>query len=684
MLPSCCNDAGRGGRRRRGRYYPACLSGRSHGRGLSARGRRAGTDRCGVCHRAGRHGGRNGAGRLCRGLWHFRAAHRAASRDDPRDDRYRAAHARRLARADQLGQARPHEADLLLDAARPAQRLAAARIEGGGLHGQARQPDRRVRSAGAARGRGRHGARRRTERGDARQPPGARDQAAGTWGTAMKDVLRVEDLHVRFSAPGRFIEAVRGVSFRIRPASTIALVGESGSGKSVVSQSILRILPRNGAITRGAIRFADPRGEDEPVDLTQLPADGPAMRAIRGGQISIIFQEPMSSLSPLHTIGDQVGEALRLHRGGNAAEAKELTSDMLRLVGFPDAARAWRSYPFELSGGLRQRAMIAMALVCRPALLIADEPTTALDVTIQAQILKLLVELQHELGMAVLLITHDLGVVANVAEEIIVMYRGEIMESGALDDIFRRARHPYLRALWRAEATGPLLECSDIRKSFGLRRGGLFRAGSGLQVVAVDGVSLRIGRGECLGLVGESGCGKTTLSKVLLRALTPDSGSVMFSDQGVATDVLALDGEGLKRFRRRVQFIFQDPFGSLNPRMSVLDIIAEPLVIHGIGDARSRQAMVAELINLVGLDLRDLRRYPHSFSGGQRQRIGIARALALRPELVICDEPVSALDVSIQAQILNLLMDLQKKLNLTYLFISHNLAVVDYIARSEE
>jgi peptide/nickel transport system ATP-binding protein len=531
----------------------------------------------------------------------------------------------------------------------------------------------------------------------------------------MRDLLQVNDLHVRFAAPGGFIEAVRGVTFRLRPASTVALVGESGSGKSVVSQSILRILPRNGEITRGTILFADPGGADEVTDLARLPADGPQMRAIRGGRISIIFQEPMSSLSPVHTIGDQVGEALRLHRSVTAAEARGLTVDMLRLVGFPDPERAWRSYTFELSGGLRQRAMIAMALVCRPALLIADEPTTALDVTIQAQILKLLVELQRELGMAVLLITHDLGVVANVADEIVVMYHGEIMESGTLDDVFSRARHPYLRALlravprfdmkpgerlqpireippgeaphlmaqmpdWPADATGPLLECRDIAKSFGLRRGGLFRAGPGLRVVAVDGVSLKIARGECLGLVGESGCGKTTLSKVLMRALTPDSGSVMFSERGVATDVLALEGDALKRFRRQVQFIFQDPFGSLNPRMSVYDIVSEPLVIHGIGNARSRQDMVAELITLVGLDVRDLRRYPHSFSGGQRQRIGIARALALRPELVICDEPVSALDVSIQAQILNLLIDLQKKLGLTYLFVSHNLAVVDYIA----
>jgi peptide/nickel transport system ATP-binding protein len=535
----------------------------------------------------------------------------------------------------------------------------------------------------------------------------------------MGDLLQVRDLCVRFATPGGHIDAVKNLSFRLRPASTVALVGESGSGKSTVSQAILRILPRNGSIAGGEILFDDPRGAAGPVDLAKLAADGPSIRALRGGSISIVFQEPMSSLSPLHTLGDQVGEALRLHRECSVPEAKELTIDMLRLVGFPDPARAWRSYPFELSGGLRQRGMIAMALVCRPSLLILDEPTTALDVTIQAQILKLVVELQHEFGMAVLLITHDLGVVANIAEEIVVMYQGEVMESGTLDDIFRRASHPYLQALLRAvprfdmkpgerlvpireippgdapylladkpvgsekaaaDGTAPLLECVELRKSFGLRRAGLFGSSPVGRVTAVDGVSLTIARGDCLGLVGESGCGKTTLSKMLLRAVTPDSGTVTFNDHGTVRDVLALDGDELKQFRRKVQFIFQDPFGSLNPRMTVSDIIGEPLVIHGIGDAASRREIVAELANLVGLDVRHLRRYPHSFSGGQRQRIGIARALALRPELVICDEPVSALDVSIQAQVLNLLIDLKVKLGLTYLFISHNLAVVDYIA----
>jgi peptide/nickel transport system ATP-binding protein len=532
----------------------------------------------------------------------------------------------------------------------------------------------------------------------------------------VTDLLSVRDLHVRFATPGGAVRAVTGVSFRVRPCSIVALVGESGSGKSVLSQAILRILPRSGEIHRGEILFADPRRDGAVVDLAKLPSDGPAMRAIRGGRISIIFQEPMTSLSPLHTIGNQIGEALRLHRTAGAREATALTTEILHHVGFPDAAKAFHFYPFELSGGLRQRAMIAMALVCRPALLIADEPTTALDVTIQAQILKLVIELQREFDMAVLLITHDLGVVANIAEEIVVMYRGEIMESGTLDDIFRRPTHPYLQALlravprfdmqpgerlvpireiasgdaphvmaeklpWPAEATAPLLECVGIAKTFTSRSSGWFaRANAGARVVAVDDVSLRIERGECLGLVGESGCGKTTLSKVLLRAVTPDAGKVTFNDRGQLVDVLALAGEDLKQFRRQVQFIFQDPFGSLNPRMTVFDIIEEPLVIHRIGDARQRRQMVHELVGLVGLDLHHLRRYPHSFSGGQRQRIGIARALALRPDLVICDEPTSALDVSIQAQVLNLLMDLKEKLGLTYLFISHNLAVVDYIA----
>jgi peptide/nickel transport system ATP-binding protein len=530
----------------------------------------------------------------------------------------------------------------------------------------------------------------------------------------MTNLLTVRDLHVRFDMPGGFIHAVRGVSFRIRPRSIVALVGESGSGKSVVSQAILRILPKSARITGGQILFADPRCPDKIVDLARLPRDGGEMRSIRGGRISIIFQEPMTSLSPLHTVGNQVCEALRLHRRVSAAEAGELTEEMLHLVGFPEPHHATRSYPFELSGGLRQRAMIAMALVCRPALLIADEPTTALDVTIQAQILKLLLDLQQQLGMAVLLITHDLGVVANIADEIVVVYRGEVVESGTLDDIFRRPEHPYLTALlhavprlgmqpderlvpiraipsgeaphlmadkaqWPAEADRPLLGCRDLRKVFTRRKHSWFSRGARGHP-ALDGVSLDIERGECLGLVGESGCGKTTLSKVLLRAIAPDAGSLAFNDHGRQIDVLALKGEDLKRFRRQVQYVFQDPIGSLNPRMTVYDIIEEPLVIHEIGTPWSRREMVHELVALVGLEARHLHRYPHSFSGGQRQRIGIARALALRPDLIICDEPVSALDVSIQAQILNLLMDLKQKLSLTYLFISHNLAVVDYIA----
>jgi peptide/nickel transport system ATP-binding protein len=532
----------------------------------------------------------------------------------------------------------------------------------------------------------------------------------------MGDVLRVADLCVHFHVPEGIVKAVDGVSFRIPNGKTVALVGESGSGKSVVSQAIMGILPRVGRIVSGAILFNDPVKDNQPpVDIAKLSPDSTDMRALRGGRISIIFQEPMTSLSPLHTVGNQISEALHLHREVSAKEGRVLTIEMLRLVGFPDPAKAIDTYPFELSGGLRQRAMIAMALICRPALLIADEPTTALDVTIQAQILKLIKDLQTELGMAVLMITHDLGVVANVAEEIIVMHHGRIMESGTLDDIFRRAEHPYLKALLRAiprfnmkpgerlipireikSAGGrllrrkepwpagadaaPLLEVRGLTKRYGSRKRNWFGGKPDVGALAVDDVSFFIKRGECLGLVGESGCGKTTTSKIVLRAIGTDSGEVRFNDRGKMIDVLGLDADELFAYRRKVQFIFQDPISSLNPRMTVFDIISEPLIIHKIGDAAERFERVKELMMLVGLDPRFLRRYPHSFSGGQRQRIGIARALALQPELVICDEPVSALEVSIQAQVLNLLKDLQRELDLTYLFISHNLAVVDYIA----
>jgi len=532
----------------------------------------------------------------------------------------------------------------------------------------------------------------------------------------MTDLLRVENLAISFHVDGGRIDAVRGVSFRIPQRGTVALVGESGSGKSVISQAIMGILPRAAKIDAGRMLFADPLRPGTVTDLAALSPEGAEMRAIRGGRISIIFQEPMTSLSPIHTIGDQIGEALHLHRRASAAEGRELVTEMLRLVGFPDPARALGTYPFELSGGLRQRAMIAMALICRPALLVADEPTTALDVTIQAQILKLMRDLQAELGMAVLIITHDLGVVANMAEEVVVLYHGKVMESGALADIFAKPTHPYLRALlnavprfhmqagerlvpireietkqgqllaakdpWPASGddAGPLLSVKGISKRYKIRKSGLFGGATDGVIAAVDDVSFDIRRGECLGLVGESGCGKTTLSKIIMRALRPDSGEIRFNDRGRMIDVLALGNEALIAFRRRIQFIFQDPFGSLNPRMTVYDILNEPLAIHHVGDAASREAMVKELINVVGLGKRHLQRYPHSFSGGQRQRIGIARALALKPDLLICDEPVSALDVSIQAQILNLLKDLQSQLGLTYLFISHNLAVVDYIA----
>ncbi|OHC74123.1 MAG: ABC transporter ATP-binding protein [Rhodospirillales bacterium RIFCSPLOWO2_12_FULL_58_28] len=534
----------------------------------------------------------------------------------------------------------------------------------------------------------------------------------------MSDLLQVKNLKVEFQTQAGVVRAVENISLRVRAGSTVALVGESGSGKTITAQAIMGILPRTARIADGQILLADPAEGGAAVDLAKLNPDSPRFRSIRGNRISIIFQEPMTSLSPLHTIGDQISETLFLHRNMSKAEGLKTTVEMLRLVGFPNPDEALNAYPFELSGGLRQRVMIAMALVCRPALLIADEPSTALDVTIQAQILKLLKDLQAELGMAVLIITHDLGVVANVAEEVFVAYNGNIVESGTLEDIFRTPTHPYLKALLAAvprfnmkpgerliplreithktghllvadpnyigkikTAATPLLDVQDVSKCFTTRKKGGFLGSSRCENArVVDDVSFQVKHGECLGLVGESGCGKTTLSKIIMRAINADSGKVLFCDNGNQINLLELNDAELAPLRRKFQYVFQDPFGSLNPRMTIFDILSEPLVIHNIGDAAYRREMTIELMNLAGLDPRFLNRYPHSFSGGQRQRIGIARALALKPKLLICDEPVSSLDVSIQAQILNLLKDLQDELGLTYLFISHNLAVVNYIA----
>jgi len=487
----------------------------------------------------------------------------------------------------------------------------------------------------------------------------------------MSPLLEVSDLRVTFSSPQGSVEAVRGLSFEVNRGETVALVGESGSGKSVTALSVLQLLPYPTAQhPSGSIRF-------EGREL--LGASFHELTAIRGDRIAMIFQEPMTSLNPLHRIEKQIGETLMLHRQLSAAESRKRTLELLDLVGIPDPQERLGSYPHELSGGQRQRVMIAMALANDPELLIADEPTTALDVTIQAQILTLLKELQTKLGMALLLITHDLGVVRRVSDRVCVMTRGEIVEQGGVEQIFEAPEHPYTRHLLAAEPKGKppaprlgaetVMKSGDVRVWFPVKKG-VFRR-TVAHVKAVDGVSLSVREGETVGVVGESGSGKTTLGLALLRLQT-STGGICFHGR----ELQNLSWKETRPLRRQMQMVFQDPFGSLSPRMSVGSIIEEGLIIHGQGNAGSRESQVIQVLEEVGLDPESRHRYPHEFSGGQRQRIAIARAIVLHPKFVILDEPTSALDRSVQAQIVDLLRALQQRHKLSYLFISHDLRVV--------
>ncbi|MBW9115709.1 ABC transporter ATP-binding protein [Rhizobium cauense] len=520
-------------------------------------------------------------------------------------------------------------------------------------------------------------------------------------GRSVDPVLSVQNLTTSFLVDGDWKPVVRDVSFSVAPGETVAIVGESGSGKSVTSLSIMRLLQADSSRIDGKILLGGR-------DLLSLPeAD---MRKVRGNDVSMIFQEPMTSLNPLFTIGDQISEALLCHRAISKAEAKIETIRLLEKVRIPSAVSRFDEYPHRFSGGMRQRVMIAMALASRPKLLIADEPTTALDVTIQGQILDLIKMLQDEQGTSVLFITHDMGVVAEIADRTIVMYRGEQVETGPTADIFHRGKHPYTRALLSAvpvlgsmqayerplrfpvvnTATGeadkqvetpdtvskdkPILEVKDLTKRFDIHSG-LFGRLSG-RVHAVENVSFDLFAGETLSLVGESGCGKSTTGRAIMRLIEPDSGSVLVNGR----DILALDKRAMRDMRKSVQMIFQDPFASLNPRMTVGQAIAEPYLEHKMGTKNEARDVVSDMLLKVGLTPDMAGRYPHEFSGGQRQRVCIARALALKPKVIVADESVSALDVSIKAQVINLMLDLQQNLDLAFLFISHDMAVVERVS----
>jgi glutathione transport system ATP-binding protein len=517
-------------------------------------------------------------------------------------------------------------------------------------------------------------------------------------------LLSVHDLAVRFGRGPDAVQAVDGLSLEVRRGETLAIVGESGSGKSVTALSVLRLVELGGGhIERGEILFR--RRGGSVADLATAP--DPIMREVRGAEISMIFQEPMTSLNPVFPVGEQIAEAARLHQESGRVEARETALEMLRRVRIADPGRILDRYPHQLSGGMRQRVMIAMALVCRPALLLADEPTTALDVTIQAQILSLIRTLQSELGMAVVFITHDMAVVAEMAERVVVMRAGRAVEEGPVDEIFARPNHPYTRSLLAAvprlgsmrgksapepfpgtergdeppavspvedRDAPPLLRVGELTTRFDLAEGWLGRVRR--RVHAVEGVSFEIRPGETLALVGESGCGKSTIARSITGLVTPEAGTIELDGKRID----CAKGGDFRPFRQEVQIVFQDPFGSLDPRLTVGFTIAEPLLINRLLNKRAARERVSALLTMVGLSPDHAGRYPHEFSGGQRQRIAIARALVTEPKLVVADEAVSALDVSIRAQIINLLMELQSRLRLAYLFISHDIALVERIA----
>ncbi|WP_395817033.1 ABC transporter ATP-binding protein [Devosia sp.] len=495
--------------------------------------------------------------------------------------------------------------------------------------------------------------------------------------TAQQEpLLSIRNLQVAFQAGDRLVQAVKGVSFDIERGETVALVGESGSGKSVTALSILKLLPYPQA--------SHPGGEIRFVGNDLLTASDEHLRAVRGDGISMIFQEPMSSLNPLHRVERQIGEVLMLHRGISRNAARARTIELLTEVGIPDPVEKLQAYPHQLSGGQRQRVMIAMALANNPDLLIADEPTTALDVTVQAQILELLQSLQARYGMAILFITHDLGIVRTMAKVTHVMTNGEIVESGPTAELFAAPKHPYTQKLLAAEPRGKppvsqpgaktMIEAKGLKVWFPVRRGVFMRTVGNFK--AVDGIDLVVREGETLGVVGESGSGKTTLGRALLR-LVASQGQVAF----VGRPIEKLSGDALRPLRKDMQIVFQDPFGSLSPRMAVGEIVAEGLEVHQKGLTRTQldERVVAALIE-VGLDPATRFRYPHEFSGGQRQRVAIARAMALKPKFVVLDEPTSALDMSVQALIVDLLRELQTRHGLAYLFISHDLRVVRALA----